>query len=63
MRFSIRSKFSTGMVFLLIILALSVYSAYYMNKASNETSTILKENYLSVVYARDMTEGLTKMNQ
>ena len=63
MKFSIRSKFSTGMVFLLIILALSIYSAYYMNKVSNETGTILKENYLSVVYARDMAEGLTKMNQ
>ena len=51
------------MVFLLIILALSIYSAYYMNKVSKETGTILKENYLSVVYARDMAEGLTKMNQ
>jgi len=63
MKFSIRSKFSTGMVFLLIILALSIYSAYYMNKVSKETGNILKENYLSVVYARDMAEGLTKINQ
>ena len=63
MKFSIRSKFSTGMVFLLIILALSIYSAYYKNKVSNESGTILKENYLSVVYARDMAEGLTKINQ
>jgi len=63
MKFSIRSKFSTGMVFLLIILALSIYSAYYMNKVSNESGIILKENYLSVVYARDMAEGLTKINQ
>jgi hypothetical protein len=63
MKFSIRSKFSTGMVFLLIILALSIYSAYYMNKVSNESGAILKENYLSVVYARDMAEGLTKINQ
>lgn len=62
MQFSIRSKFSTGMVFLLIILALSIYSAYYMNKVSKESGTILKENYISVVYARDMAEGLTKMN-
>lgn len=63
MKFSIRSKFTTGMVFLLIILALSIYSAYYMNKVSKESGVILKENYLSVVYARDMAEGLTKMNQ
>ena len=59
MKFSIRSKFSTGMVFLIIILALSIFSAYYMNKVSIETSSILKENYLSVVYAREMAEGLT----
>jgi two-component system, NtrC family, sensor histidine kinase KinB len=63
MKFSIRSKFSTGMAFLTIILVLSIFSAYYMNKVSNETGTILKENYLSVVYAREMAEGLTKMNQ
>ncbi len=63
MKLSIRSKFSTGMVFLTIILVLSIYSAYYMNKVSNETGAILKENYLSVVYARDIAEGLTKVNQ
>jgi two-component system, NtrC family, sensor histidine kinase KinB len=63
MKISIRSKFSTGMVFLLIILALSIFSAYYMNKVSHETDAILKENYLSVVYSQDMAEGLTRMNQ
>ncbi len=63
MKLSIRSKFSTGMVFLTIILVLSIFTAYYMNKVSNETGAILKENYLSVVYARDIAEGLTKMNQ
>ena len=34
-----------------------------MNKLSKESGTILKENYLSVVYARDMSEGLTNINQ
>jgi two-component system, NtrC family, sensor histidine kinase KinB len=63
MKFSIRSKFSAGMVFLLIILMLSIFSAYYMNKLSKETGAILKENYLSVVYAREMSEGITKINQ
>jgi len=51
------------MVFLIIILVLSIFSAYYMNSVSNETGAILKENYLSVVYARDMAEGLMKINQ
>jgi len=63
MKFSIRSKFSIGMFFLIIILVLSIFSAYYMNKLSEETGAILKENYLSVVYAREMADGLTKMNQ
>jgi len=63
MKFSIRSKFSVGMFFLLIILVLSIFSSYYMNKLSKETSAILKENYLSLVYARDMSEGLTNINQ
>jgi len=63
MKFSIRSKFSVGMFFLIIILVLSIFSSYYMNKLSKETGTILKENYLSLVYARDMSEGLTNINQ
>jgi len=53
-----------GMIFLfLIILILSVFSGYYMNKLSNKTDAILKENYLSVVYAREMSEGIMNINQ
>jgi len=63
MKLSIRSKFFVGMVFLVIILVLSIFSAYYMNKLSKETGTILKENYLSLVYAREMAGGLTNINQ
>jgi methyl-accepting chemotaxis protein len=63
MKLSVRSKFSIGIVFLLIILALSIFSAYYMNKLSKESGTILKENYLSLVYARDMSGGLMNINQ
>jgi NtrC-family two-component system sensor histidine kinase KinB len=33
-----------------------------MNRLSNKTSAILKENYLSVVYAREMTDGITNIN-
>lgn len=52
------------MIFLfLIILLLSVFSGYYLNKLSNKTGAILKENYLSVVYAREMSEGLINLNQ
>jgi two-component system, NtrC family, sensor histidine kinase KinB len=64
MKNSIRTRFSAGMVFLfIIILILSVFSGYYMNKLSNKTSAILKENYLSIVYAREMSEGLMNINQ
>jgi two-component system, NtrC family, sensor histidine kinase KinB len=64
MKQSIRTKFNLGMIFLfLIILVLSVFSGYYLNKLSAKTSAILKENYLSVVYARDMSEGLINISQ
>jgi hypothetical protein len=63
MKNSIRTKFTLGMIFLfLIILVLAVFSGYNMNKLSKKTSAILKENYLSVVYAREMTDGITNIN-
>jgi methyl-accepting chemotaxis protein len=65
MKSSIRSKrFTMGMVlFLVIILILSISSAFYLNRLSGKTNAILKENHYSVVYARDMTENLTNINQ
>jgi NtrC-family two-component system sensor histidine kinase KinB len=64
MRQSIRTRFTLGMIFLfLIILVLAVFSGYYINKLSNKTSAILKENYLSIVYAREMSEGISIINQ
>jgi two-component system, NtrC family, sensor histidine kinase KinB len=48
------------MIFLfLIILVLSVFSGFYLNRLSGKIGAILKENYLSVVYARDMNEDIT----
>ncbi len=65
MKTSIRStRFTMGMVlFLVIILLLSISSAFYLNKLSGKTSAILKENHYSVVYARDMSGDLTNINQ
>jgi two-component system, NtrC family, sensor histidine kinase KinB len=65
MKKSFRSKRITmGMVlFLVIILLLSISSAFYLNRLSDKTSAILKENHFSVVYARDMSENLTQINQ
>jgi len=65
MKTSIRStRFTMGMVlFLVIILLLSISSAFYLNRLSRKTSAILKENHYSVVYARDMSGDLTNINQ
>lgn len=64
MKTSIRMKFILGMVFLfVIILVLLGFSAFYLNKLSTKTGAILKENYVSVVYAREMTKGITNINQ
>jgi two-component system, NtrC family, sensor histidine kinase KinB len=64
MKHSIRTRFTLGMIFLFIIISvLSVFSAYYLNKLSDKTSAILKENYLSVVYAREMSEGIMNINK
>jgi NtrC-family two-component system sensor histidine kinase KinB len=65
MKTSIRStRFTMGMVlFLVIILLLSISSAFYLNRLSRKTNAILKENHYSVVYAQDMSEDLTNINQ
>lgn len=65
MKTSIRSpRFTIGMVvFLSIILLLAISSAYYLNRLMNKTNSILKENHYSVVFARDMADVLTNINQ
>jgi NtrC-family two-component system sensor histidine kinase KinB len=64
MKQSIRTKFTLGMIFLFIIISiLCVFSGFYLNMLSGKTGAILKENYVSVVYAREMSDGLTNINQ
>ena len=64
MKVSIRTKFTIGIIFFfVIIMVLSIFSDFYLNKLAKKTGAILKENYLSVNYARDMSEGLTIINQ
>jgi len=64
MKISIRTRFFLGMVFFFIIIAgLSILSAYHMNRLSVKTDAILKENHFSVIFARDMGEDLTALNQ
>jgi two-component system, NtrC family, sensor histidine kinase KinB len=64
MKASIRTKFTIGIVFFFVIICvLSIFSAFYLNRLSKKTSAILKENHISVIYARDMSEGLMNINQ
>lgn len=64
MKFSIRTKFTLGMLFIfIIILVLLGFSALSLMKLSQKTKAILSENHVSVVYARDMTENLINLNQ
>jgi two-component system, NtrC family, sensor histidine kinase KinB len=64
MKRPIRTRFTLGMIFIfLIILVLSVFSGYYIFKLSAKTSAILKENYLSIVYAREMSESIMNVDQ
>ena len=64
MKLSVRTKFALAMILLfLIILVLTVFSGYYLSRMSKKTNAILKENYLSMVYAREMSEGIMNINQ
>lgn len=64
MKASIRTKFTFGIVLLFVIIStLSIVSAIYLNKLSKKTSAILKENVISVICARDMSEALNNINQ
>lgn len=64
MKTSIRTKFTAGMIFIyIIILVLIFFSCISINLLSKKTSSILKENYVSVVYAQEMSEGLLNLNQ
>ena len=64
MKPSIRTKFTIGIIFFFVIISvLSIFSAYYLNRLSKKTGLILKENHLSEIYARDMSEGLMNINQ
>jgi two-component system, NtrC family, sensor histidine kinase KinB len=64
MKPSIRTKFTIGIVFFFVIISvLSIFSSVYLNRLSEKTASILKENHLSVVYAREMSDRLIKINQ
>jgi hypothetical protein len=60
---SLRSKLTIGLGFLfLIIFGLTIYSSYQIQKLSREANTILKDNYDSLVYCKNMLLALDDMS-
>ena len=59
----LKTKLSLGIGFLfLIIFALAGFCSYYIQKLSRESDNILKDNYNSLVYAKNMLQALDDMN-
>jgi NtrC-family two-component system sensor histidine kinase KinB len=59
----LKTKLSLGLGFLfLIILTLAACCAYYVGQSSREAENILKNNYDSIVYARDMLAALDEIS-
>lgn len=59
---NIKRKLSVGLGFLfVIIIALVLFSSYYIQKLSRESDNILKNNYDSIVYSRNMMVALDDM--
>ena len=60
---SLRSKLTVGLGFLFIIIfAIAIYSSFQIEKLSKEASSILKDNYESLVYCKNMLFALDEMN-
>lgn len=59
---ALKTKLAWGLGFLFIIIfALGGVCSYYVGKLSHETDDILKNNYNSIVYAKNMLSGLDDM--
>ena len=51
------------MIFFFIVIAgITILSAFQLNRLSHKTDAILKDNHLSVIFARDMAESLHSIN-
>ena len=59
---TLKTKLSWGLGFLfLIIFTLVGFCSYYVGKLSQESENILKDNYNSIIYAKNMLAGLDDM--
>src|SRR5208337_2421819 len=60
---SLRSKLTVGLGFLFVIIfALTIYSSYQIQRLSKDADTILKDNYDSLVYCKNMLLALDDMS-
>ena len=58
----LKTKLSWGLGFLfLIIFTLALFCSYYVGRLGHEADNILKDNYNSIVYARNMLSGIDDM--
>jgi two-component system, NtrC family, sensor histidine kinase KinB len=59
---TLKTKLSCGLGFLfLIIFTLVGFCSYYVGSLDQDTSNILKDNYNSIVYSKNMLSGLDDM--
>ena len=60
---TLKTKVSLSLVFLFsIILALGGMSVYYLNRLSEDSQAILKDNYISLEFASNMQKALSVLN-
>jgi hypothetical protein len=58
----LKTKLTWGLAFLFaIIFTLGAFCSYYVGELGQESENILKDNYYSIVYARNMLSGLDEM--
>ena len=58
----LKTKLSLGLGFLFVIIfTLGGFCSYYVSKLGQESDNILKNNYKSIVYSRNMLSGLGDM--
>ena len=58
----LKTKLSLGLGFLFaIIIALVLFCSYYVQKLSKDSDNILKDNYDSIIYSKNMTSSLDEI--
>jgi hypothetical protein len=59
---TLKTKLTLGLGFLfLIIFTLAAFCSYYVGELGRESDNVLKDNYYSIVYSKNMLSGLDDM--